>query len=344
MRKISAKAKRIHKDAILIDGHNDHLILKVEENKPLDFMTVNRRYHSDGTRLLAGGVTASMFMVDGHFLDRSVSLIEKTHREIEAHSDKLMLVTKTSHILKAKRTGRLGIIMSWESGRAARHDLDLLRAAYRLGLRCSTITHNEGGTTEYLSFGLQGTPSPCRYCELSDRDTFRRMSLGLTDFGKAAVKEMNALGILVDIAHANDAAIDDIFKLTTKPVISSHGGAFALCPHSRCSTDEQIEAIAASGGLLSVILFGKFIAKPPKRGSVKVVVDHIEYVAELVGIQHVGIGTDFDGLMPGQWPVIRSADELPRITDEMVRRGFSEADIRKVWGENYLRVFKATIG
>ena len=114
--------------------------------------------------------------------------------------------------------------------------------------------------------------------------------------------------------------------------------------HSRCSTDEQIKAIAATGGLLSRVLYWRFIDLSKEKATVDRVVDHIAYVAELVGIDHVGIGTDFDGLMPGDYPILQSADQLPRITDAMHRREFSETDIRKVLGKNFLRVFKATIG
>ncbi len=340
MAKISPKAKKLHKDAIVIDGHNDHVICKDLRGDRLDLMKVNRSYHSDGARLLAGGVTASMFMVDGHFLGRSLKYIEQVHQEIERNSDKLMLVTKTRHIRQAKRTGKLGIIMSWESCRAVKNDLELLQAAYRLGVRCSTVTHNEGG----FGYTLQGSPSPYCYCTQQDRETFRKTFRGLTDFGKQAVREMNRLGILVDVAHANDKTFFDMIDLAERPMISSHGSAFALCPQSRASTDDQIRALAATGGLLAVVFYWKFIDLSQRKATVGRLVDHIAYVAELVGIDHVGLGSDFDGLMPGEWPILRSADQLPQITEEMVRRGFSESEIRKVLGKNFLRVLAATMG
>jgi len=333
-------AEALHETLILIDGHNDHFMLKFARGEPYRFMQVHRRYHSDGPRLLKGGMTASFFMVGGHALDRSVALIERAHREIEDHPESLMLVTRTGDIRKAKRTGRLGVMLSWESGLALGNSLDVLHAAYRLGVRASTLTHNEGGT----AFALQGTPSPFRYLTPRQRKAARRNAKGLTAAGRDVVKEMNRMGMLVRVAHANDAAVEDIVELTSKPVVSTHGGVFACCPHARCSTDDQIRAIAATGGLLSIAFYDGFIAKPPAKATIDGIVDQIAHVADLVGIDHVGIGTDFDGLSDGVWPVVRTADRLPRLTEAMVRRGLSDAEIRKVWGGNYLRVLKATIG
>lgn len=336
--RISPRAKRLHDECIIVDGHNDHLILKWVRGEPFDFMKVNRRYHSDGPRLRKGGMTATMFMVDGHHLDRSMSMIEQTLEEIEDNPDDLMLVTKTADIRAAKRTGRLGVMMTWESLLALQEDIDLLHIAHRLGIRASTLTHGEGG----MENALQLAPSEFGYCSAADREMFRKMNAGLTLFGRETVMRMNALGILIDVAHANDCALYDIIEITTRPVISSHGGVFALSPHSRCSTDDQIRAIAATGGLLSIAFFGAFIAE--KDPSVDKIVDQIAYVVDLVGVDHVGVGTDFDGLPDGEFPVIPSADELPQLTEAMVRRGFSDAEIKKIWGGNYLRVLKATIG
>ena len=156
---------------------------------------------------------------------------------------------------------------------------------------------------------------------------------------------MNRVGMIVDIAHANDATIEEVLTLTTRPVLSTHGGAFACSPHTRCSTDEQIRGIAATGGLLSIAFYEKFVAKAPERAAtVMGIVDHIEHVASIAGIDHVGIGSDFDGLPQGVWPILRTADQLPLLTEAMLQRGLSDADIQKVWGGNYLRVMRATWG
>lgn len=331
-------AAKVHKGAILIDGHNDHIMLKYSRGKPIELMKVHKDYHSDGPRLLQGGMTASLFMVDGHELVRSLAIVEQTRREIEAHPKKLMLVTSAADVREAKRTKRLGIMMTWESGMALSHTIDLLHMAYRLGIRGITLTHGEGGH----GFALQGTPSYFGYCTPQDRDSFRRTMKGLTPFGRQVVAEMNRIGMLVDVAHINDAAFYDVIDITTKPVVSTHGGVFSCAPHSRCLTDDQLKAVARTGGLLGIAFYDKFIAR--ENATVDKIVDQIVHVAELVGIDHVGIGSDFDGLGEGVWPVIRTADRLPRLTEAMVKRGLSDAEIAKVLGGNFLRVLKATIG
>lgn len=337
---VSRRAREIHEGAILIDGHNDHLMLKFSRGRPFDFMRPARRYHSDGRRLLAGGMTASLFMVGGYELGPSLALVERARREIERHPDALLLVTRAADIPEAKRTGRLGVMLSWESGQALEGRLEVLGAAHRLGLRASTLTHGEGGGR----FALQGTRSAFRHCTARERAALRRRSRGLTAFGRGALREMQRLGILVDLAHANDATVEDALELARRPVVSTHGGVFACCRHYRCSTDEQIRGIAATGGLVSVAFYDQFIAEPPAKATVDGIVDQIAHVAGLVGIEHVGIGTDFDGLADGVWPVIRTAERLPELTEALVRRGFSAAEIRKVWGGNYLRVLRAAVG
>lgn len=338
MKNQRSHAERLHREAILIDGHNDHLMLKYSEKKPLDLMKVNRRYHSDGPRLIQGGMTASLFMVDGHELQQSLALAEQTLREIEAHPRHLLLVKSCADILKAKAAGKLGVMMTWESGMALGNQMDVLRMAYRIGIRAVTLTHGEGAR----EFALQGAPSYFGYCTPEDRASFRRTMQGLTPFGKQVVTEMNRLGMLVDVAHINDAAFYQVMEISGKPVVSTHGGVFACAPHSRCLTDDQLKAIAQKDGLLGVAFYDKFIA--PKDATVDKIVDQIAYVADLVGINHVGIGSDFDGLGKGVWPVIRTADRLPQLTAALVRRGFSDAEIRKVLGGNFLRVLKATVG
>jgi len=341
LRPVGREAAALHRQCILVDGHNDYFILRHVRGLPFAFMARHPQYHSDGVRLRQGGMTVSCCMVGGHCTDRSFALIELARREIEAHPDDLLLVTRARDILRAKRTGRQGILLSWESGTAMQGRIEILQAAYRLGVRMSTLTHNEGG----IPHALQGTPSPMRlYCTAADRDTFRRTAVGLTAFGRAVVREMDRLGMVIDIAHANDAAIEELFALSARPLISSHGGAFGVCPHCRCSTDAQIRALAASGGLLSIAFYDKFLASPGTRATVETIVDHISYVADLVGVDHVGIGSDFDGLPDGLWPVIRTAERLPRLTEALLGRGLSAAEIRKIWGGNYLRVLRAVIG
>ena len=334
------KAREIHERCILVDGHNDLVIRRLARGDSADMVRVDRRYHSDVTRLLRGGMTASFFMVGGGERDHTFALIQRAREQITAHPDRLLLATQTRHIREAKQTNRLAVLLSWESCSVLGNRIEVLRLAFNLGIRVSTLTHGEGGGP----YDLQGTASPFQYVSASERQALYRQAKGLTEFGKEVVHTMNRLGMLVDLAHANDRTVAEVLELSSKPVVSTHGGVYRLCPHTRCSTDEQIRAIAAKGGLISIAFYRGFLAEPPSEASAEDIVRHIAYVADLVGIEHVAIGTDFDGLGEGEQPVISAPEQLPVLTETMLRHGFTEKEIRKVWGENYLRVLRATIG
>ena len=175
---------------------------------------------------------------------------------------------------------------------------------------------------------------------MRDREEERRTKKGLTDFGRRLVVEMNRLGVQVDVAHINDVAFFDVLELSTKPVVTTHGGVYAISPHSRNLTDDQIRAIAVSGGMMGIAFVPGFVDR--SNPTLERLLDHIEYVADLVGIDHVGIGSDYDGM--SDVPVIPEVSQLPRLTEGMVKRGMSDEEIAKVLGGNFLRVLEATIG
>ena len=335
---VARAARKLHRDAVIIDAHNDHFTLKAERGKPLDFMKVNRRYHSDGPRLMEAGVTASLFYVGGNDLPYSLMLIERALQEIEDHSGKLMLVKSVADIRRAHRLGKLGVMMIWEGATGLSDRIETVGLLHRLGVRAIGLTHGQGG----VPFALQGTRSYFGYCSAADRASFRRICTGLTGFGREVVRTMNRLGMLVDLAHSNDATFYQVMDLSTRPVACTHGGVFACCPHARCLTDDQIKALAQKQGVLGIAFYHKFVAR--QAPTVERIVDQIAYVGDLVGIEHVGIGSDFDGLPEGIWPVIRQADRLVCLTETMLRRGFHDAEIRKVLGGNFMRVLKAGVG
>ena len=337
MTNVTRRAARLHHQAIIIDAHNDHLGRKTDHLKPLDFTKTNRRYHCDTPRLLKAGVTAGLFYVGGNDLTKSLGLIQRTLAEVDNHPRELILVKSAADITRANRLNQLGIVMIWEGAMALSDDPDILGLIHRLGVRAITLTHGQGGRP----FALQGTHSHFGYCTAEDRDSFRRTCKGLTPFARQAVKQMNQLGILIDVAHINDAAFYEVMELSEKPVACTHGGAFACCPHSRCLTNEQIKTLARKQGVLGIAFYHKFIHT--KKPTIPRIVDHIAHVADLVGIDHVGIGSDFDGLPGNTRPVIRSADQLPLLTEAMIQRGFHDNEIKKVLGRNFLRILKATI-
>jgi membrane dipeptidase len=242
-----------------------------------------------------------------------------------------VLVGCGEDVRAAKRAGAIGIVAQLESLSCCMGDLGALRALHRLGVRVGNLTHGEAG-----EHGCQGEKSVFDYCAAEDRERMRREPGGLTDFGRAAIGEMNRLGIVVDLAHANDAAFYEALEVTEAPPVFSHGAVFAVCPHSRGLTDEQIKALAEAGGVHGVACYTKFIHQ--EHPDLKTLVDQIEHSINLVGPDHVGIGADYDGLPDEEVPVPAHVGRLWEITEEMVSRDWDEETVRKVLGGNFLRV------
>ena len=339
MQTVRAQARRIHDEAILIDGHNDHFYSAWYRGASRVMTRVDRALDTDAPRLRRAGLTATFYMTGGWELESSLTMMEWALREIENRPDLLLQIRKTADLRRAKRTGRFGVMLSWESCNALMGRIEVLQAAYRLGLRATTLTYSDGGGEH----SLQGTPLPTGYLTSEERESHRRAAKGLTPFGHEVVAEMNRLGVLIDVAHANDATIEDAVRLTNKPLVSSHGAAFALCPHARCSTDAQLRLIASTGGLIGIVVYTKFLAPPPAAATLNTMVDHLAYVADLVGIEHVAIGSDLGALGQSD-SVVRTPADFVKLTETMLRRGFTPADVRKVWGGNYLRVLGEVIG
>ncbi len=165
---------------------------------------------------------------------------------------------------------------------------------------------------------------------------------GLTDFGKSVIKEMNKLGIIIDISHSADKTVEDVLKISDDPLIASHSNAKSLCDHPRNLNDKLIKKIALLGGMICVNFYPPFVSKN-KNGSYKNVVDHIEHIIKIGGINSVGLGSDFDGIdkvVEG----LENATKMPNITAELLKRGYAEEEIIKIVGGNFLRVFGQVCG
>ena len=189
---------------------------------------------------------------------------------------------------------------------------------------------------------LQGSRSPYGRCTLQDRETQRKDAGGLTPFGREVLQASNELGILTDLAHSNDKTFFDVLERSGRPPIVSHTAVFSLCQHSRCLTDDQIKALAGAGGAMGIAFAPEFIHPDPKQATIDRLVEHICYVGDLVGIDYVGIGSDFDGLGTTT-PVVPEVSQLVHLTRSMLARGLSEDEIRKVWGGNFLRLMQKNI-
>ena len=365
------ETQRIQSKAIIVDGHNDITSAMVDEDYDLATPSAGK-YHTDIARMKQGGMTAQFFSVyvdkkyvkEGGSARRALAMIDVVYRAAERHANDLMLATSVADIRRAKQQKRIAALMGIEGGHAIENSLAVLRDFYRLGVRYMTLTHNN--TNDWAD---------------SSRDEPRHN--GLTDFGKEVVREMNRLGMLIDVSHVSDKTMSDVLDISSAPVIASHSSARALSNHPRNIPDDLLRRIAKNGGVVMVNFYPVFIeqkaydadrarterlkpqvdalkerfkddpvrleeetkkledANPLPPTPLSVLVDHIDHITKVAGIDHVGLGSDFDGV-PSLPEGLKDISQLPNITYELLRRGYKEEDIRKILGENLLRAFAAS--
>ncbi|MGH9898829.1 MAG: membrane dipeptidase, partial [Pyrinomonadaceae bacterium] len=360
------RALAIHRKAIVVDGHNDITSPMTDERYDLATPSAGK-YHTDIARLKEGGVTGQFFAIyvdkkyvkEGGSMRRAMDMIDDVYRAAERHPNDLVFTTTAEGIIKAKKQGNIAALMGIEGGHAIDDSLSALRDFYRLGVRYMTLTHTNNNNWA----GSSGEPD----------------NKGLTDFGKEVVREMNHIGMLVDISHVSDQTMNDVLDTVTAPVIASHSSARALCNHPRDIPDDLLKRIGKNGGVVMVNFYPTFIdqkvydaakeretrLKPqtdaltenykndPKRladeltklnnanplptTSISKVIDHIDYIAKLIGVDHVGLGSDFDGI-PSVPVGLEDVSKFPEITYGLLQRGYAEKDIQKILGGNLVRV------
>jgi membrane dipeptidase len=335
------EAQALHKRLLIIDSHNDIPVEGIHRGvRPLAWERRDPAYHTDIPRMKEGGYDAGFFIVgDGPTANVWVT-IEQVLQLIERRPADLVLVRSSQDIVRAWKSGKIGVLMAIEgAGRWLQGNLEVLGILHRLGVRSVAITHGEGGSD---AGQLQGSRSPYGRCTPEDRERERRNAGGLTPLGRDVLRRNTELGIVTDLAHINDKAFYEVLERSSRPPIVSHTAVFALSHHWRCLTDDQIKALAAAGGAMGIAFAPDFIDADPQRATTDRVVEHICHVADLVGIEHVGIGSDFDGL--GKTiPVVPEVSQLPRLTRSMMAYGMSEEEIRKVWGGNFLRLLERNL-
>jgi membrane dipeptidase len=363
------RALQIHRRAIVIDTHND--VTTPMTNHDYDLSgEPPAPYRTSLERMKRGGLDAEFFSLyikptyvkNGGAARRTLDMIDAVYRAAERHPNDLMMAYSAADIREAKRKGKIAALMGIEGGHAIENSLATLREFYRLGVRYMTLTWNN--TNDWADAGRG-----------------EKTHNGLTDFGKEVVREMNRVGMLVDVSHVSDKTMSDALDISKAPIIASHSSARALAEHPRNIPDDLLRRIAKNGGVVQVNFYDLFVdaqagaanderskrLKPqydaiderfkddPERRAeeedkldaanplqppvtLSKLVDHIDHIVKIAGIDHVGLGADFDGAM--DMPEGASdVSELPNITYELLRRGYSERDIRKILGENFLRVF-----
>jgi membrane dipeptidase len=362
--------KTLHQKSILVDTHNDFPSASIEKQVSFD-SDLSGKTHSDLNRMKKGGVDVQIFSIwsDGdqpNAFQYANRQIDSVYEWVKRNPRSMMIVRSPSDLKKAIKKKKLGAMLGVEGGHMIEDDLQKLEAFHRRGVAYLTITHNT---------------SPSWASSAKDESSKnKRTKNGLTEFGKKVILKMNELGMLVDLSHVGEQTFQDIMQITTKPVIASHSNAYALCPHRRNLKDDQIKAIAKTGGLIHVNFYAGFLdceyegklsafqsrhkseidelvknnvqreyammmiiekysdeVRPFKPG-ISLLIDHIDHIVKLVGVDHVGIGSDFDGISAA--PIeLTGVQDFPLLTIALMERGYRKKDIRKILGENFIRVF-----
>ncbi|MEO7039502.1 MAG: dipeptidase [Gemmatimonadaceae bacterium] len=364
-----ARAKRILRSTPLVDGHNDlPWRIREDKNTPRDVEAYDLRQttpgHTDLARMKEGMIGAQFWSVyipgeipDSGYARVQLEQIDIARRMIAKYPERLAFATRASDIRYDFAQGKVAAFLGMEGGHAIENSLGALRSYYALGVRYMTLTHNV--TLDWADAAL---------------DTAKHG--GLTPFGKEVVREMNRLGMLVDLAHVSPGTMSAALDVSVAPVIFSHSGARELVDHPRNVPDSILARLPKNGGIVMVPFVNVFVspkarvqdvaeqkaradakakfpsdngaveramaawhsANPLVPATISDVADHIEHVRNVAGIDHVGIGSDFDGITDVVVG-LENVSKFPSLLAELARRGWSDADLRKVTGENFIRVF-----
>lgn len=317
----------VHNATIVADLHCDALHMVLRGKK--DLVTRTNIYEVDIPRLKEGGVNCQVFAIyvnprlqkkEGY--DRYVRrAIEKLKEICRIDSADIELAKSSGDIERITSEGKIAALLALESGHALEGDTNRLREYYNLGIRILTITHNQ--SNEFADAAL---------------DSLHPLNNGLSDLGKALIEQANRLGMIIDVSHASDKTFFDIIHLTQAPIIASHSNARAICNHPRNLTDDQIRAIAQNGGVVGVNFHSSFLRSDKKRATIKDIINHIDHIIRLVGDDYVALGSDFDGMIKPPLD-LQDVSQLPDLVTALKTQGYSPTTIRKVLGENFLRVF-----
>ena len=324
-------AERYVDRLLLLDAHCDSLILRLRRDDPMDLAANDPAYQVDLARLRRGGVDCLWTMVGDGDLAQSSELIAGAYRMAEEHPSDFGICGPAADVLAARSTGRIALVLTIEGQSMFGENLAHLRNWHRLGVRVASVTHGGGGRPE-----LQHDPSYFGYISAAEREDLRLQSKGLTAFGWEALAEMARLGIAADLAHINDAAFWQVIESADCPLCYTHGCCYALCPHSRGLSDEMMRALAGRGGVMGIAFYGAFIdAEAP---SLERLCDHFLHAIEVMGPDHVGIGSDFDGTPRTQRPIPADVSQMESLFAALANRGIDDETLAKIAGANFLRL------
>src|SRR5229473_2093394 len=367
---ISEKARKLHFSSIVLDTHDDTTQLMLDPK--FDLGARQPKGSIDIPRMREGGLSAIFFSIwipskvtGPTAVQKALQQIAAVREQVRKHPTDLALATTAQQIRQAHKNGKIAALMGVEGGHMINSDLGVLRKYAALGVRYLTLTHS--GNDEW-----------------ADSSTDKAVHGGLTDFGKNVVREMNRLGVMVDISHVSDKTFYDALEVSWAPLLASHSSCRAICDAPRNMSDQMMKDLAAKGGVIQINYHVGFLSQEfrnAEKSAPKInkaisaeiqkrcgeneacqllegdrltrenvdkgklpriewtkIIEHIDHAAKVAGVDHVGLGSDFDGAnMPYG---MEDATKLPQLTEALLRKGYSEGDVKKILGENTLRVMR----
>jgi membrane dipeptidase len=365
---LTEKARKLHFSSIVVDTHDDTTQRFLD--RKFDLGVRGASGSIDIPRMKEGGLGAIFFSIwipskitGPEAVDRALIQIDAVREQVRKHSNDIVLATTAAEIREARKQGKIATLMGVEGGHMINSDLGVLRSFAALGVRYMTLTHS--GNDEW-----------------ADSSTDKAAHNGLTDFGNDVVREMNRLGVMVDISHVSDKTFYDALEVSKAPLFASHSSCRAICAAPRNMTDQMMQDLAAKGGVVQINYHVGFLSQEfrdaekanPELDKARTaelvkrcgdneacqiiegerltreyveqgklprvdfarIIEHIDHAVKAAGVDHVGLGSDFDGAnMPYG---MEDATKLPKITEALLQKGYSEGDVKKILGENTLRV------
>ena len=368
---ISERAKQIHRASYVWDGHNDlPWALRERNDLRIERTDLNNELHTDIPRLRAGNVGAQFWSVfvpsktrhTGTAFQTTIEQIDCVYALVKKYPDVFEIALNSNDVERIRSSGKIASLMGVEGGHSIENSIGKLKELFARGARYMTLTH--GDTLDW-----------------ADAATDDSKSDGLSPFGEEIVREMNRMGMLVDLSHVSPATMSDALDITTAPIIFSHSSAMSIANHPRNVPDDILRRVKSNGGIVMINFFSGFVvpesaknmkdmfgvrrefekefgsdsdlaknamlkwrsSHPIYPGDASIVVEHIDHVAKIAGVDHVGLGSDYDGIevVPKG---LEDVSTYPLLTELLLRKGYSESDIHKIMSGNMMRVLKACEG
>jgi membrane dipeptidase len=312
----------------IIDAHCDTVGFFCQENSNYDFLGRNNQHHIDLPRLKESGIILQFFALyikeeykPVGSLAYCLHLLDSYYQTMQRCPDELQTIYSVTDLNNTLNSPKIAALLSVEGGEALEGELAVLQMLFRLGIRSLGLTWNQ---KNQLATGIGEN----------------KARAGLTTFGKLVIREMNSLGMLIDLAHINLQGFYDVLKISSAPVVVSHANARAKCDHPRNLTDDQLRALRDIDGVIGISCCPDFVDSD--HATTDKLLDHFVHVADVAGVDHLGFGADFDGIeevIPG----LEDVTGLPRLAEGLSKRGFSRKEIESITHDNFIRVLQKVL-